>query len=149
MKQSINRPSTQKLELGFTLIEVMIVVVVIAILMAVALPSYTTYIRQSRISEATGQLSTMRVQLEQYYQDNKNYASSACTLGTVTYGNDFSFACSLPGGDSQTFLLTATGTGSMVGFAFTIDHNNSRQTTAFPNVSTPINCWIRKASDSC
>ena len=49
------------------MIELMITVVVIGILAAVAYPSYTDYIRRGKISQATSELSAMRVRLEQYY----------------------------------------------------------------------------------
>ena len=53
---------------GFTLIEVMITVAVIAILAAVALPNYVEYVTRSRLVEAKTNLSDMRTRLEQYYK---------------------------------------------------------------------------------
>lgn len=64
---------------GFTLIELMIAVAIIAILAAIALPSYTDYIRRSRVTEAISTLSGMRVKMEQYYQDNRKY-DGACAV---------------------------------------------------------------------
>ena len=60
---------------GFTLIEVMITVAVIAILAAVALPSYIEYVTRSRLVEAKTNLSDMRTRLEQYFLDNRAYPS--------------------------------------------------------------------------
>jgi type IV pilus assembly protein PilE len=71
-------PSLSCRSRGFTLIELMITVVVIGILAAVAYPSYTDYIRRGKISQATSELSAMRVRLEQYYQDNRNYGVAGC-----------------------------------------------------------------------
>ena len=67
---------------GFTLIELMIAVAIVAILSAIAIPSYTEYVQRSRIIEATSTLSSMRVKMEQYFQDNRSYVN-ACTAGTV------------------------------------------------------------------
>jgi len=65
---------------GFTLIEVMIVVAIVAILAAVALPSYADYVLRSKLTEAFNALSDSRVKMEQSYQDNRRYAKTA--LGT-------------------------------------------------------------------
>ncbi|BAL23298.1 type IV pilin protein [Azoarcus sp. KH32C] len=138
---------------GFTLIELVIAIVVIAILAAVALPSYRGYVQRSRIVEATNELSTLRVRLEQYFQDNRNYGSTAthCGVGVATT-DSFDFTCTNNGADSQAFLATATGKASagMTGFTFTVDHNNRRQTTAFPDASgLPVDCWITRKGDAC
>jgi type IV pilus assembly protein PilE len=138
---------------GFTLIELIIAVVVVAILAAIALPSYTEHVRRSRIVEATNELSTLRVRLEQYYQDHRNYGSTGtnCGVGVATT-DSFDFACTNNGADNQAFLATATGKASagMTGFTFTIDHNNRRQTTAFPDASgLPVDCWITRKGDAC
>ena len=53
----MNRPR------GFTLIELMIVVGIIAILASIAIPSYSDYVRRSRITEAVSALSGMRVRI--------------------------------------------------------------------------------------
>ena len=61
---------------GFTLIELMIVVAIIGILAAVALPAYNDYVRRGKIANATSVLSMMRVQMEQYFQDNRTYVGA-------------------------------------------------------------------------
>jgi len=139
---------------GFTLIELMVAVVVVGILAAIALPSYMQHVRRARITEATAELSTARVKLEQYYQDNKNYGATDSGCGDGIGGLSMSYfdiSCNWGGGgNDQGFMVTATGKASMTGFAFTIDQDNTRQTTAFPGASgLPKNCWISHAGDSC
>jgi type IV pilus assembly protein PilE len=135
------------------LIELMITVAIVAILAAVAYPSYVDHVRRSRISEATGLLAMTRVRLEQFYQDNRNYNSTGAACGVaMPTASDFTFSCNWgAGATNQTFLLTATGNaGSMSGFAFTVDDANAQRTTDFPGASgLPASCWMKRKGDTC
>lgn len=143
---------------GFTLVELMIVVAIIGILASIALPAYENHIRRGKITEATSTLSSLRFQMERYYQDNRRYATLA---GGVTCGvampttpavKYFTYACDVTTGGDQTFVITATGVAAegMNGYSFTIDEGNAKQTTAFPNgAGLPKNCWITKSGESC
>ena len=71
-----SRPLTHLRVAGFTLIEVMITVAVIAILAAVALPNYFDYVTRSRLVEAKTNLADMRTRLEQYFLDNRTYPTA-------------------------------------------------------------------------
>ncbi len=62
---------------GFTLIELMIVVAIIGILSMIGIPAYNDYVTRGKLVDATSKLADMRIQLEQYYQDNRNYGSTA------------------------------------------------------------------------
>jgi type IV pilus assembly protein PilE len=139
---------------GFTLIELMITVAVVAILTAIAFPSYTAYIQRGRISEAVSALATTRVRLEQSYQDNRNYGStnSACGV-TMPTTEHFTVTCNWgAGGTDQSYLLTATGNAAsnMSDYAYTVDQSNVQRTTAFPGAaSLPVNCWLQRKGQSC
>jgi type IV pilus assembly protein PilE len=138
---------------GFTLIELTVAVAVVAILAAVAYPSYAAYVRRGKVVEALAELATVRVRLEQYYQDNRNYGStaSACGVAMPTQPS-FSFACSWgPGATSQSFVVTATGLASagMDGFVYTVDDSNNQRTTSFEGSAVSAACWLKKRSDSC
>ena len=86
-----------KTQKGFTLIELLIVIAVIGILAAVALPSYSDYITRGKIPDATSGLASKRVKMEQFFQDNRTYLAVApqtndCDLDTTT-SEYFNFSC--------------------------------------------------------
>ncbi|MDD5329513.1 MAG: type IV pilin protein [Sulfuricella sp.] len=138
---------------GFTLIELMIVVAIIGILAAIALPSYNEYVLRGKLTEAFSELAAMRVKLEQHYQDNRTY-EGGCAAGTVaplpTGTTYFSFSC--PVLTSNAFTVQATGiagqgTGS---FTYTVNQDNAKSTTSLPaGWTTQAGCWVRKKSGEC
>lgn len=142
---------------GFTLIELMIVVVVVGILAVVALPAYTDYVMRGKIPEATSNLATLRVRMEQWFQDNRTYQNAAATACGVAMPqvtdnpplvNYFNFACVA---NANTYTITATGAGSMTGFTYTITETNTKATPAAPAGWGPTSttCWITKKGGAC
>lgn len=122
-----------KYKSGFTLIELMVTVAIIAILAAIAVPSYQNYVRRGQLTEATSSLANYAVLLEQYYQDNRTYLNGAACGVPVPAGGSaqyFTYGCASPAG-GQSFLATATGlAGSLTaGFVYTIDQQNTKATT--------------------
>jgi type IV pilus assembly protein PilE len=134
---------------GFTLIELMIAVAIIAILASVALPSYSDYVTRGRIPDATSNLALKRVQMEQYFQDNKTYAGApACTADT-TSSKYFSFSCAAAA-TASAYTLQAVGTGAMTGFTYTVDQSNAKATSAVPSGWTAnASCWVTKKGGAC
>ena len=130
---------------GFTLIELMITVVIVAILARIIIPSYQTYVKSAKLNEAYNNLTSFRVQMEQSYQDNNNYGSSSCAVANPT-GTYFTYSCSLAN-SGQSFTATATGNGTqgISGYTFTIASNGTRTTTAFPSATVPASCWLNNA----
>ncbi|HET7331727.1 type IV pilin protein [Dyella sp.] len=134
---------------GFTLIELMIVVAIIAILAAIAVPIYSDYITRGKLTEAQNNLSALRVQMEQYFQDNRTYVDGAGNCGTpmpATGSNStvkyFTYTCTAT---SSTYKITATGaTTQTANFTFTIDQNNVHATTSDNNwySGTMSSCWV-------
>ncbi|HOI65069.1 MAG TPA: type IV pilin protein [Thiomonas arsenitoxydans] len=119
---------------GFTLIELMIVVAVVAILSAIAIPAYTSYVTRSKLTEAFSNLSSMSVALQQYYQDNRTYVG-APICATPPAGKDYQFSC--PTLTATTFTLTATPTGGLVAPSYAIDQDGNKYTT-----SVPASGWV-------
>jgi type IV pilus assembly protein PilE len=139
---------------GFTLIEIMIVVAMVAILSAIAVPAYTDYVTRGRIPDATSGLATRQVRLEQWFQDNRSYLGSDANANLPCFNDTsnrhFDFSCAnLAAG---TYTLRAVGKGPMLGFIFTVDQANVRQTAQVPAgwaQPVPNNCWITKKGGQC
>lgn len=84
MKPEIKSIRVQRMA-GFTLIELMIVVVIIAILAAVGYPSYTEYVVRSNRQAAKNMLYQIADRQEQFFLDNRRYGNALTELG---YGAD-------------------------------------------------------------
>jgi type IV pilus assembly protein PilE len=149
------RPKTFDKTRGFTLIEIMIVVVIVGILAAIAIPQYQDYVIRSRIMPAIQGLSSRQVQMEQCYQDNHTYApatvptSGPCFRGCSTATADhFTFSCT---SDATTFTLTATGGDMMTGFVYTVDQADARTSkiTGHGGWNAVTGCWVTSKGGTC
>lgn len=135
----------------------LITVAIIGILSAVAVPQYRDYVTRSRLADASAGLTTMRAQMERYYQDNRTYANtgafvSPCNNATASARTFGSFLIGCTGTLSATqFTLEAVGSGQASGFTYTITQQDVRATTAIP-IAWGSSCttkWIMKKGDSC
>ncbi|HEY4081422.1 MAG TPA: type IV pilin protein [Burkholderiaceae bacterium] len=151
MQARLTTTVTHRIGRGFTLIEVMIVVVIIGILAAVAIPQYTDYVTRSRIAEATTQLAALEVQANQLYQDTHTFAGiPVCATPDTSTSKVFTFTCGETP-TATTFMLWAVGQGTMLGFTFQVDQNG-KSTFAVPagwTVHSPNNCWVSKKGGTC
>ncbi len=141
---------------GFTLIELMIAVAVVGILAAIAYPIYSDFVLRGQIQALTGNLSKVKLRLEQRYADNRDYSTGTLCANPVPppdgTGDNFVISC-VPvnaNGVGQGFLLTGTGSGPLTNFAYTIDERGNRRTTSLKaswaaSTPTPVNGrWIDK-----
>src|SRR5262245_59935471 len=112
---------------GFTLLELMITVGIVAILAAIAVPVYRDYVTRGMLVEGQSALAAQRVRMEQFYQDLRTYtgACDAGTVATVSSTAHFDLKCDIDGG-GQSYTITASGkSGTGVsGFVFTVDQSN-------------------------
>lgn len=140
---------------GFTLIEVMITVAIVALLASIALPSYRQYITRGRIPDATTQLSTKRIAMEQFYQDNRTYAFAPAGNLDQTTSQYFNFSAADDGGtETRTatgYTLYARGKGPMTGFTFSVNQSNAKTTTVtgVANWTGNSNCWVTRTGGQC
>jgi type IV pilus assembly protein PilE len=123
---------------GFTLIELMIAVGIVAILTAIAYPSYRNYVIRGQFADATNGLAAMRANMERYFQDNRTYMAVGsfvppCQASPQPTSGKFTLSCTGTGvPTATTFQLQAQGTvagSALSGFVFTIDQDGNQATT--------------------
>lgn len=148
---------------GFTLIELMITLAIVAILSAIAYPSYKDYIARGRRAEAQSQLMQAAQWMERFYAENYAYDqntagvavatmlaarySQSPTSGTAAY----TIAVAVTGtGSTSTYTVTATRAGTMVGDKcgnFQITSTGVRQLVSYTasagatQVAAMQSCW--------
>ena len=133
---------------GFSLIELMTVVGIVALLASLALPAYSNYMTRGRIPEAMSSLSSARVQMEQFFQDYRTYVGAPlCSAAqTGTHFDTAATGCAATG-----FTLTATGKGAMTGFVYSVNQANvqSSTVTGFSGWTGSTSCWVRNTGGQC
>ncbi|CAI8979833.1 type IV pilin protein [Pseudomonas sp. fls2-241-R2A-110] len=127
---------------GFTLIEIMIVIAIIGIVMTIAAPSLTEYVKKGRRTEVAGLLSEQAQILERFYSKNNVYTG----ITGLSVGNDFYTIT--PTLTDQTFLLTAarkTGTAMATDKCgdFTLTNTGVRSMVNATAGLTTKDCWGR------
>ena len=114
-----------KKQSGFTLIELMIVVAVIGILSAVALPSYNDYVRRGKRAEARAEVLRAEGWLERYFTENNRYSDTATSTVNAAFSSRFSVVPATGATNynitlavtNSTYTVTAIPAGSMAGDA--------------------------------
>jgi type IV pilus assembly protein PilA len=133
--------STQK---GFTLIELMIVVAIIGILAAVALPAYQDYTKRAKLSEVILAASSCRTTVTEVYQSGAQSAVAANAWGCESTGSTSKYVKSIQTDPNGKVTVTVTGVGDarIDNMAVTLfpANNNGIAVTYAPGVA--INRWI-------
>ena len=133
---------------GFTLIELMITVAVVAILTAIAYPSYTQYIVRSNRSSAVSLVMNLASRQEQYNLDARQYTDQLSLLGTPTISveiaNNYNVTVAADNSAAPpAYSITATPVNTQLvrdtqcGF-LKIDHTGLK---TIGGTSTVSSCW--------
>nr|WP_281070010.1 type IV pilin protein [Acinetobacter sp. A7.4] len=127
---------------GFTLIELMITIVIAAILAAIAIPSYQSYIKKSQLRAAQNDLVALSLVFENYYQRNLSYpnvdyadtnaliASTAFPQWSPSKKEIFEFSSAkVNAGKGYELLATAKSSSNLNGCILKITNTNTRTAT--------------------
>lgn len=129
---------------GFTLVELMVTVAIVSILLSIAVPSYSLYMKQSRRGETQSFLMDVAQRQQTYLLDQRAYAPDLPTLGTPLPADVNAYytvsvcqaappaACAAP---TTAFVVVATpkaGTSQVGDPTLTIDNTGAK---------TPTNVW--------
>jgi type IV pilus assembly protein PilE len=124
---------------GFTLIELMIVVVVIGILSTIALPAYQDYVRKSRRADVITKMLDTQLHEEKWRANNSKYAITATSVGSPS-SSYYTIAITTSATNNNAYTITATGVGDQ---ARDKQYNTSCTTLTInqSNTKTPADCW--------
>jgi type IV pilus assembly protein PilE len=138
---------------GFTLIELVIAMVIVAILAAIAIPAYQSQVRESRRTDAKTAVLDLAAREERYYSVQNSFTTSPLNLGYSTNAAD-TFPMQIGSGYYQvnvtlptatTFNVTATAIGSQVSdtqcATFTVTDTGLRSATQSGGADNTATCW--------
>ena len=122
---------------GFTMVELMIVIVIVAILIALAYPSYLQYIRKSKRGEAQQLLMNWSINQEIFRSNNPQYA----TLAQLTQPTHDKYTFTLPARSAIVYTLQAAAGGDQVNDEARGGTSCTPLTLTQNGVKSPAACW--------
>ncbi|MGA7537243.1 MAG: type IV pilin protein [Steroidobacteraceae bacterium] len=147
------RPRRHDRQRGFTLVELVIVMVVAAILTAIAIPMYMNQVRESRRTDARSALLDLAGREERYFATNNAYTSDSTQLGYTSAGDTWPQTVgssgyyqiaqpTLAAGPPPSYSITATPLGTQVNdtacTSLTVTSTGAETSTPAGNASI---CW--------
>ncbi len=133
----------KKFLLGFNLMELLIVVAIVAILAAIGIPSYTSYIRKARRTDAIHSLMAIQLEQEKWRLNNAEYGDLNSVWGATTTENGH-YTLSMSSVTSSGYTINANAIGSQSDDE--ADGQSCATLTLVYNAGittkTPSACWI-------
>ncbi|MBS0212957.1 MAG: prepilin-type N-terminal cleavage/methylation domain-containing protein [Proteobacteria bacterium] len=132
------------LQQGFTLVELVIVVLIVMILAAIAIPAYNNYVLRGRRSDAYSLLSLNQTILERCYAQSFSYTTNCPALTTTSQNGYYTLASTLA---ATSYSLTASPTGPQTAdtacASFTVTSTNVRSAKNSGGSDSTSTCWAQ------
>ncbi|GAB3092386.1 type IV pilin protein [Aestuariicella hydrocarbonica] len=135
-------------ETGFTLIELMIVVAIIAVLSSIAIPSYQNYVQKSNRSVARGALLEVAGRQEQFFVNNNQYATLLTQLGYDATTVGLSSEAETVGAGSGVYNLSFSATPTATTFTVQAVPTNQQSGDTTCETLTLNNLGVKTESGS-
>jgi type IV pilus assembly protein PilA len=110
----------RQLQKGFTLIELMIVVAIVGILAAVAIPAYQDYIKRSKVSEVAAALAACKTSYADFVATRNALPTDIDEAGCSTTATQYQTGLVLNSGDAAAFETTMQNIGDTLADTFVI-----------------------------
>lgn len=135
---------------GFTLIELMIVVAIIGVLSAVAIPQYKNYVEKAEIGVGLSNIAAIKINIEEYISTEGEFpattagdANTFSRLGTIESFNNGTLKLTKTTSTDGTMLFTFNSDSKVSGTKLQLSRGTDGQwscSTDANKASTPINC---------
>ena len=129
---------------GFTLIELMITVAIIAILAAIAFPSYQEQVRRTNRAEGQRELMEAAQRLERCFTEYNAYNHASCNVSFPITSDEGKYELTATERTASSFSLTATRAGTQIGDRcgnFTLTHTGAKGIASAAAGLTAADCW--------
>lgn len=126
---------------GFTLIELMVVITVLGILLAIAVPNYFQYVREARRAEAQSQMMEIRLGMERWRANNSTYSGTVSDSGFTGSNDYYTYTITNTGASTYTINATAVTGKSQVNDVTGSGTSCTPLTLNQSAAKTPAACW--------
>ena len=138
-----------KVQKGFTLIELMIVIAIIGILAAIAVPQYQTYTNKAKFSEVVGSTAPWKLAVELCVQDNGLAGATIAGCGNVNKTGEVPAAPTTFPGIVTGITVSDAGVIVAKGVLSGTTYNYELDPTANATTASTLVTWVKNSSTNC